>query len=252
MSTLVGNAGRGRSLLAGTAVVAALVLTVSACSSSNDEAAAAPDPAEASEGTGVAEVDEAIAAVEVPAGPEAGTEAALAWEALMSPVGEYAAAASYAAVIEAFGEVQPYVQIKSAEERHIDALSRQLTGFGVEVPPNPYLGNLPAPADLESAAQAWATGEVNNVELYDDLLAQTEDPRLTRVFTNLRRASQEAHLPLFEAAADSGGSLTDEQMAELGHGDHEPGQGGGPGRGMDEDHEPGMGGGHGNGMGDSA
>lgn len=290
MSTLVKDARRARTLMAGTAVAAALALTVTACSSSDTEAAASAQPGASTEAAasepaaddtvsdeapaaddsepvaddavsdeapadgGVAEVEAAIEAIELPAGPEAGSEAALAWDALMSPVGEYAAAASYAAVIDAFGEVQPYVQIKTAEERHIDALLRQLDGFGIEAPANPYLGKLPAPADLESAARAWATGEVDNVELYDDLLAQTDDRRLTRVFTNLRRASLEAHLPLFEAAADNGGSLTQEQMSDLGHGDHEPGQGGGGqgnggGHGADEDHEPGMGGGQGKGNG---
>lgn len=237
MTTLVRDARRGGNLLAGMAVVAALVLAVSACSSATDEAATQTTEAPSSgtahtDAAGVAEVEAAIEAIDAPAGPDDGSDAALAWDALMSPEGEYAAAASYAAVIDAFGQVQPYVQIKSAEERHIDALIRQLAGFGIEVPANPYLGNLPAPADLESAARAWATGEVDNVELYDDLLAETTDERLTRVFTNLRRASLEAHLPLFEAAADNGGALTDQQMTDLGHGDHEPGMGGGPGKGQ--------------------
>lgn len=188
--------------------------------------------------------------------PEAGTQAALAWEALMGPEGEYAASASYLAVIDEFGPVQPYVMIQEAEERHANALIRQLEGFGVAAPDNPYLGNLAAPADLESAAQAWAEGEVLNVALYDELLAETTDNRLERVFTNLRRASLEAHLPMFEAAAESGGTLTDEQLADLGHGDHE--QGGGQGQGHDGDmegdhmgdgHGPGMGKGNGNGQG---
>lgn len=152
-------------------------------------------------------------AVEIPPGPEAGTDAAVAWEALMGPDGEYAAAASYSAVIDSFGQVQPYVDIKAAEERHIDALIRQLNRLGVQAPPNPYLGKLAAPADLGSAAQAWATGEVLNVEMYDQLLTQTSDASLVRVLENLRRASQESHLPLFELAAANGGTLTPEQMS---------------------------------------
>ncbi len=131
----------------------------------------------------------------------------------MGPDGEYAAAASYAAVIDAFGEVEPYVTIKAAEERHAQALTRQLDRAGVQVPPNPFLGNLAAPADLASAAGAWADGEVANVAMYDRLLSQSaSDPQLTRVLTNLRRASLEQHLPLFRAAADNGGTLTPDQM----------------------------------------
>jgi hypothetical protein len=135
----------------------------------------------------------------------------------MGPHGEYHAAASYAAVIEEFGPVQPYSAIKATEERHINALSRQLDRFGVSVPANPYLGEIDAPPDLVTAANAWADDEVANVAMYDELLTQVTDPGLMRVFTNLRRASLEAHLPLFEEAAANGGTLTEEQMVELGH-----------------------------------
>lgn len=150
--------------------------------------------------------------------PEPGTPAALAWEALMGPDGEYMAAAQYAAVIDEFGDVQPYVNIRAAELRHANALTRQLARFGVTAPDNPYLGTVSAPETLEDAAKAWAVGEVANVEMYDTLLGQTNDPGLVRVLTNLRRASQEAHLPMFEAAAARGGVLTEQQLTELGFG----------------------------------
>jgi hypothetical protein len=152
--------------------------------------------------------------------PSAPTDpvAAAAWEALMAPEGEYAAAASYAAVIDKFGAVEPYVSIKAAEEKHIEALTRQLERLGVTVPDNPWLGNLAAPSDLATAAQAWADGEVANVALYDRLLSEvSSSSSLTRVFTNLQRASQEQHLPMFQAAADSGGALTTKQMQAISH-----------------------------------
>jgi hypothetical protein len=154
----------------------------------------------------------------LPAGVIVGTNEAIAWEALMSPVGEFAAAAMYQAVIDEFGPVEPYVTIKAAEERHISALIRQLDRYGVEVPANPYLGAVAAPADLTSAAKAWAVGEIENVDMYDKLLADATDSNLERVLTNLRRSSQESHLPLFEAAAENGGVLTIEQMMEIQHG----------------------------------
>lgn len=144
--------------------------------------------------------------------PNEGTDAYLAWEALMGPEGEYAALASYQAVLDEFGDVEPYATIKDAEARHADALARQLERMGVEVPDNPYLGLIPAPADLQSAATAWAEGEVANVELYDSLLEAASDERLERVFTNLRRASAEEHLPAFELAAENGGTLDPSEM----------------------------------------
>jgi hypothetical protein len=129
--------------------------------------------------------------------------------ALMGPEGEYAAAASYLAVLDEYGQVEPYATIFEAELRHADALIRQLERLGVEVPENLYLGEIAAPADLETAAEAWAEGEVANVELYDYLLTMTDDAQLTKVLENLRAASLDSHLPAFEAAAENGGTLDD-------------------------------------------
>ena len=129
--------------------------------------------------------------------------------ALMGPDGEYAAAASYLAVLEEYGEVEPYATIYEAELRHADALIRQLERLGSEVPENPYLGQMAAPEDLQSAAEAWAEGEVLNVELYDYLLTMTDDEQLIKVLNNLRSASLDSHLPAFEAAAENGGTLDD-------------------------------------------
>ena len=149
------------------------------------------------------------------AAPSEGSDAFLAWEALMGPEGEYAALASYQAVIDEFGDVEPYATIMEAEARHADALLRQLERMGVEVPENPYLGLLEAPTDLTTAAEAWAVGEIANVELYDELIAQASDENLIRVFKNLRGASLEEHLPAFEAAAENGGTLSAGAMTGL-------------------------------------
>lgn len=179
----------------------------------------------------------------VTAQPEPGTDAAIAWEALMSPDGEYAAAAAYAAVIAKYGKVEPYVTIRAAERRHVAALTRQLERYGVEVPANPYMGKIPAPSSLEKAAQAWATGEVDNVAMYDELIAETNDAQLARVLTNLRRSSLDSHLPMFEAAARNGGTLTAAQMATY-QADHSAQNGSGGGA-----QGPGKGQGHGQGQG---
>jgi hypothetical protein len=148
--------------------------------------------------------------------PAEGSDAALAWEALMGPEGEFAALASYQAVLDEYGDVEPYATIMQAEARHADALIRQLGRMGVDTPEeNPYLGLIAAPADLTTAAEAWAEGEVANVELYDRLLADATDEGLIRVFENLRRASAEQHLPAFERAAENGGTLDAEEMTGL-------------------------------------
>jgi hypothetical protein len=153
-------------------------------------------------------------------------------EALTGSDGEYAAYAMYSAVIDTYGNVEPYVTIREAEARHIAALERQLDKYGIEYPSeNPYLGTVEAPASLQEAAIAWAEGEVANVELYDRLIATipgSSYPDIVRVLNNLRSASLDAHLPAFQAAADNGGTLSADQMQnlDLGHGGNGAGNGG--------------------------
>ena len=133
--------------------------------------------------------------------------------ALMGPEGEYAAAASYLAVLDEYGSVEPYQNIYQSELRHIDALIRQLEMAGVVVPENPYLGKVTIPDNLVSIAEAEARVEVLNVEMYDLLISKTENTNLIKVLENLRTASLESHLPAFELAAQGDGTLTTEQMS---------------------------------------
>jgi len=204
-----------RPLLTTLALVTGVSLSIAGCTAALDSPSdASAALTEASNATTNSSLDSDVSVLDDLAldAPEEGTDAYIAWSALFGPEGEYAAAAMYQAVIDEFGDVEPYVSIKEGEERHIDALTRQLERMGYEVPENPYLGEVSAPADLQTAAEAWAVGEIANVEMYDELLAQTDDETLTRVFENLRRASLESHLPLFELAAENGGSLTPDQM----------------------------------------
>ena len=186
-------------------------IVLSGCSSSPSQTTQTETPKVAAESKSLEEIKSNLAAI----APEAGTDASVAWEALTSPEGEYAAAASYQAVIDKFGNVEPYATILQAENRHINALTRQLERLGISVPANPYLGNLTAPTELKAAAEAWAEGEVKNVAMYDKLLTQTTDSNLLRVLNNLRRSSQESHLPAFTLAAENGGTLTADQMPAM-------------------------------------
>jgi hypothetical protein len=130
-------------------------------------------------------------------------------EALAGPDGEYAARAEYEAILDQFGAtVQPYANILRAEERHIAALERQCVKYGVAIPTDEYLGKIMAPSDLKQAAEAGVLAEKANVAMYDRLLQEVEAyPDLVRVFTNLRAASLNNHLPAFEAAAANDGQV---------------------------------------------
>ena len=129
--------------------------------------------------------------------------------ALAGQEGEYAARAEYTAILAKFGAgVQPYANILEAEKKHVAALQQQCVKFGVPIPADPYMGNVTPPATLLEAAEIGVVAEILNVAMYDDLLTKvTKYPSLVQVFTNLRAASLNNHLPAFEAAAANGGSL---------------------------------------------
>ncbi len=158
-----------------------------------------------------------------PQAPRAGSTVALApvatqalLTALAGPQGEYAARAEYAAILAVPGweNVQPYANIYQAEVKHVAAFEQQCLKFGVPIPADPYMGNITAPATLLEAAEAGVAAELANIAMYDGdatnpgLLDEvTAYPSLVHVFTNLRDASLNNHLPAFEAAVLNGGSL---------------------------------------------
>jgi len=142
--------------------------------------------------------------------------------ALMGESGEYAAYATYQAVIEKYGQVQPFVRILNAETRHIAALKTQMQKYGMTVPENPWK-NVEVPASLTDAALLGIEIEEDNAAMYEELLTHVASyPNLVQVFSNLQSASTDNHLPAFEAAAEGNytdvvcplGTMTPEQQAE--------------------------------------
>ncbi|TXG80643.1 MAG: DUF2202 domain-containing protein [Thermomicrobiales bacterium] len=113
---------------------------------------------------------------------------------------EYKAFATYQSVMEKFGAVRPFIMISRAEEQHIAALKSLYDKYGVAVPENQYLGMLSAPDSVSAACQTGVDAEIANAALYDDRLlpAVSAYPDIVRVFTNLRNASADRHLPAFE------------------------------------------------------
>ena len=114
---------------------------------------------------------------------------------------EYKAKATYLQVIEDFGAQRPFVNIVNSEQRHIDALLPFFEKYGVEVPSNSYIGNIPGFANLKEACQKGGDAEIENVQLYDKLYALADDQDLIAVFNNLQWASQNRHLPAFQRCA---------------------------------------------------
>ena len=110
---------------------------------------------------------------------------------------ERKAEATYAAVIEKFGPVRPFVNIISAERRHAAAVENQMDRLGFEIPENPWQEGVDAPASLAIACEQAVQAEIENVALYERLIPLITDSGVRHVFERLRDASRDNHLPAF-------------------------------------------------------
>lgn len=131
---------------------------------------------------------------------------------------EYKAMATYEAAIAAFGPIRPFINIVESERRHADALLQLYETYDLEPKPNRWRGQIQVPSTVVEACAAAVAAEVENAALYDRLMAMVEEPDVRQVFANLRRASQENHLPAFRHCAEAQGACA--------------GPGTGPGRGL--------------------
>lgn len=146
---------------------------------------------------------------------------------------EHQSWAIYDQVISDFGEVRPFINIRDAEARHIEALSRLFVRYNIAIPDNPWLGKVERYASVQEACEAAVAAEIANGDLYERLFKDELRPDISRVLRNLQEASLERHLPAFQRCAQGAGQGG--------------GQGGGQGRGAGRGR--GQGGGQGQGRG---
>jgi hypothetical protein len=129
---------------------------------------------------------------------------------------EYRAHATYSQILEDFGDVGPFVNIREAEGRHIEALLGLLHDFEVPVPPNDWPARVSRYPSVQEACAAGVAAEIDNAALYDRVLAHTSRIELTTVYENLQRASRENHLPAFQRCAELRGAQQSEAAGPRG------------------------------------
>lgn len=117
---------------------------------------------------------------------------------------EYHAWATYDQVATDFGNVRPFVNVRDAEARHIEALSGLFARYGMTMPANTWPGRVTRYASLQEACEAAVAAEIANGEMYERLLGATQRPDILAVLRNLQRASQQRHLPAFQRCAQRG------------------------------------------------
>ncbi|MFW5876135.1 MAG: ferritin-like domain-containing protein [Myxococcota bacterium] len=117
---------------------------------------------------------------------------------------EYRAWATYDQVIRDFGAERPFINIREAEARHIEALHTLFQRYGLQMPENTWPGRVPRFGSMRQACEAGIEAETENAALYERLMRSTNRQDILTVFGNLRHASQERHLPAFRRCASRG------------------------------------------------
>jgi hypothetical protein len=115
---------------------------------------------------------------------------------------EYKAWATYDQVIDDFGPIRPFINIRDAESRHIDALLQVFNDYDLTAPSNNWVGKAPRYEDVQTACAAGVEAEIENGELYERILESTAQPDILAVYHNLCDASQERHLPAFQRCVE--------------------------------------------------
>ncbi len=110
---------------------------------------------------------------------------------------EYLAQARYDTIIQKFGAIRPFTQIKQAEMRHISALLPLFQRYSVAIPKNNAMNFVTPPATLQDAFATGVQAEIDNINMYDRFLTFNIPADMQMVFTQLRNASVN-HLAAFQ------------------------------------------------------
>jgi hypothetical protein len=111
---------------------------------------------------------------------------------------EFKAEAIYQKVLGKFGDVRPFSNIINAEQKHSDSLIQLYEKYGLTVPENDWYDKVAEYNSVQEACEAGVMAEIENIELYEELFSKVNNQDITAVFTSLRDASRDKHLPAFE------------------------------------------------------
>ena len=114
---------------------------------------------------------------------------------------EQLAHGEYAYVLETFGDQAPFNNIVSAEAQHISEMTVLFEKYNLAIPTDESANHLKQAADIKEALENCATGEVDNIAMYNKFLEQDIPDDVRATFTALRNAS-EGHLQAFNKSLE--------------------------------------------------
>ncbi|MDD2371259.1 MAG: DUF2202 domain-containing protein [Firmicutes bacterium] len=114
---------------------------------------------------------------------------------------EYLAHGEYEAIIQEFGNNNPYANIVKSEETHLSYLEEIYTANNMAFPKDESAEQLIIPTSLLEAAQTGVQAEIDNIKMYDLFLSYDLPSNIKTVFEELKNGS-ESHLAAFQKQVD--------------------------------------------------
>ncbi|WP_198305733.1 ferritin-like domain-containing protein [Arcobacter vandammei] len=112
---------------------------------------------------------------------------------------EFKAYEVYTKVIEKFGNINPFSNIKEAEAVHYSVLINLMQKYGVEVPQNDWENRVVIPNSVIECCELGVASEIQNIAMYNHLLNYAQDSDIIDVLYRLQAASFNNHLPAFRS-----------------------------------------------------
>jgi rubrerythrin len=107
----------------------------------------------------------------------------------------------YAYVLETFGDQAPFNNIISSEAQHIAEMTVLFEKYNLAIPADESADHIQRAVDVREALDNCATGEVDNIAMYNKFLEQDIPDDVRATFTALRNAS-EGHLDAFNKSLE--------------------------------------------------
>jgi hypothetical protein len=112
---------------------------------------------------------------------------------------EYIARAEYYKIISIFGNRNPYVNIVSSEETHVQMLKPLFAKYNIPLPSDNVTDYLVIPDTFTAALETCVKAEVDNIAMYT-LFMQQQIPDDVRIVFNELKSASENHLTAFQNA----------------------------------------------------
>lgn len=116
---------------------------------------------------------------------------------------EFKAYEAYSKIIEKFGNINPFSNIKEAEAVHYSVLISLMQKYGVEVPINDWADKIDVPNTIIECCELGVASEIDNIAMYNHLLNYAQDSDIVDVLFRLQAASYNNHLPSFRACVQN-------------------------------------------------